>query len=118
MLFTYTVDTMYREIGSTLSSSNFDSLINYLTSIFYNIRHYQDMYYNKEPKPDLKWMQSPVFRGVRPGCINLKDYSIGSIQFWPKLTSTSKLRKIADGFTLPLEKVIFAIYLTKENSPV
>jgi hypothetical protein len=67
-------------------------------------------------------MNSPVYRGVNPAYVKLDDYHIGSISFWPKLTSTSKDRRVAEGFSFscsnPWKRLLFEIYLTKNNDPV
>jgi hypothetical protein len=37
----------------------------------------------------------PLFRGVKLSNINLKDYLINKIHFWPGFSSTSKDEKFA-----------------------
>jgi hypothetical protein len=39
--------------------------------------------------------QKPLFRGVMQKFINLKDYEINKIHFWPGFSSTSKDEKFA-----------------------
>ena len=90
--------------------------------MYYNHWYYCLKYFSKMTGPQLSWIKNPVYRGVNPAYIKLDDYQIGSISFWPKLTSTSKDRRVAEGFSYsnnnPWKRLLFEIYLTKNNDPV
>jgi hypothetical protein len=42
-----------------------------------------------------KDFQRPLYRGVKPGNIELKSYRINEIHFWPGFSSTTKDEKFA-----------------------
>jgi len=66
----------------------------------------------------------PVYRGVKASCIDLNDYSPGSIGFWPAISSTSKYMNIAQRFSemtagaSPEMIAVFQIFLSPNSAKV
>jgi len=80
LIKTYTHDPFYRAMGDFYRNGNFHRLKNYTSSIIdLQLIHGDDYSYKKS---------DPLYRGV--GRIQIQDYKINSIHYWPTLTSTSK----------------------------
>jgi len=64
--------------------------------------------------------KTPVFRGCAPKCIDLEDYRVDQIHYWPAFTSTSLNKSLAINWSnrgKSTEKaLIFEIYLS-QNKP-
>ena len=54
--------------------------------------------------------------------INMKDYEVGQIGYWPTFTSTTKDKNVAFGFVnhAPKDhpKIMLKIYLSAKNDPI
>ncbi|TNV83570.1 hypothetical protein FGO68_gene7448 [Halteria grandinella] len=70
---------------------------------------------------EYKRLSIPVYRGISLARVNLDQYKVGSVGYWPSFTSTSKDMKVALGFSKmereQSKKFLFEIYLTGQNQP-
>ena len=61
----------------------------------------------------------PLYRGIQKQYVKMEDYKIGSINYWPGFSSTSKKKqvaiKLARRFNKTSKTLLFEIYVTENN---
>jgi hypothetical protein len=109
----YTSNDFYTEINKAFAEKQFESIKYYNAFLLDYVQHVGKDYAYKE-------LLKPVYRGVPSIFVNMDDYRLGSIGYWPCLTSTSKLISTALNFSKiksssdePL--LVFEIYLSPQN---
>lgn len=112
-LKSYTSEAIYRNINLQIVNGKHANITNYLSSILKCLPQVGEQYGYTDFK-------TPVFRGCAPKCIDLEDYRVNQIHYWPAFTSTSLNKSLAINWSnrgKQKEKaLIFEVYLS-QNKP-
>lgn len=104
----YTSDAAYVLIGEKMRKTQFSPIIGFVSTIMQGINLHCIKY-------SYRAVHFPVWRGLSAHYVNMSDYQLGKIGYWPTFASTSKCKKQAIGF-MNLEKnktgVLMKIYLS------
>jgi len=102
----YTADAAYDIIGAKLRATKFSPLIGYVSTIMQGLNKFHSKY-------NYKSTQYPCWRGMAAKFVQMEDYELGKLGYWPTFSSSTKSKEVAMSF-LDSDKpsVLLKIYLS------
>ena len=88
LIKTYTNEACYKNISLSLVNGMHEKAHNYIYLLLSTLPHIGNKY-------EYKAHWNPLYRGVLREYVNLDDYRINRVHYWPAFSSSSKDHKVA-----------------------